>query len=101
MTRKVYLLDHFSLFMFESYPEQIVIDKAIATEVLIAIANAYEYGELVNTISDEKFLRMIEKEEGIRLPRPTSEINVKLEKHDKAYVVQNDNGRYIFFEIWV
>jgi len=100
MVRKLYLLEDFDLDMFD-FPESIVIDKIPATEALIQIADYYDNGQLINTITDRKVLEMIEREEGVKLEVPDRVVEVKLEKCDKAFIIQKRGKRYVFYEIMV
>jgi len=98
MVRKLYLLEDFDLDMFD-FPESIVIDKIPATQALIEIADYYDNEQLINTITDKKILEMIEREGGVKLEVPNSITNVKLERCDKAIIIQTRGKRYVFYEI--
>jgi len=98
MVRKLYLLEDFDLDMFD-FPESIVIDKIPATQALIEIADYYDNEQLINRITDKKILEMIEREGGVKLEVPNSITNVKLERCDKAIIIQTRGKRYVFYEI--
>ena len=87
--------------MLNDYPKRMVIDKIGKIEFMLAIEMRHEDNEIINTLTDDEILGMIEKETGVKLEKPNREIEVKLKKYDVAFIVQKENNEYVFYEIIV